>query len=231
MTGRTGGSAPSGSQRHEPDHAPAASTVASARCSAPSSVDDAADRVAVVDGAGDRSAGDDLGALALARRAERRHDRDRVHPGLVRRVHSGESRRAQPRLELAALAPGQPLRLEAERAHQVEAPAELSRLVGVERDVKRAVPKKRRLRPAGVGELRRELRPHAMRGQRGVEQRPPRPRSPRRPEPASPPRRPRRPIPAPSARSRARASPLWAARHAHARPMTPAPTITTSRRS
>ena len=138
-------------------------------------------------------------------------------------------RRRQARLELAAGGRGEPLGVEAEAALQVVDPAQLGRLVAVERDVQRAGGLVAGRAPARLLELGDEGRVELGGDQGQLEQLAARRRSARRPGPASRPRRGSRPPEAARGRGRAPRRPAWARRQAQERPMTPPPTMIASK--
>ena len=225
MTGRTGGRASGGSHSACPERQPAASTVWPARSSRPSAVAHAGEPIAVED----RRGGLARRRSAPPRRARAPRPARRPAPAgrpLPRRAAwtPPADRGREPGLELAALARPEPLAVEPERALQLVAPAQLLGLVAVERDVQRAA--------APVADGGARVRPRARRRSPDTGRAEARlsSSSASSPQDASPSRRQHPGGDAGRARSRAsRASitatrsPRWAARHAHARPITPAP--------
>ena len=137
LTGRTGGRASAGSQAASPDQAPAASTTRPP--AAPRRPRAARPPGSPPSGPPTTSAPPRTSAPAPAQRRQQRgaqRPRDRPPPRRARarrRAATGLSPGSSSRQRRGA----QPLRLEAERALQVVAPAQLRGLVAVERDVQR----------------------------------------------------------------------------------------------
>ena len=131
---------------------------------------DARKPVTVDDRPGHLGARRHLGAGALACDAERRHQRTRIDAGLVGSVDPAVNAGVKPGFEPAALARAEPLGVKRQRLHELEAAAELGRLVAVERDVERPAGDEAGVEAAHGSQLVRELWPRGVRSERSLEQ-------------------------------------------------------------
>ena len=176
----------------------------------------------------DLGAGADLDPLRRAGREQSAGQRPRVDRRLAGREDAAVERGRQPRLQLAAAARRQPLRLQLERALQVVDAAQLRRLVAVEGDVQGAEALVAGTLPRRRLQLGDELRVQARRRQGQLQQL-------RLAEAELADRRQHpgrylgRAAAGHSRSSTATRAPRWASRQAQLSPITPAPTTTTSK--